>query len=318
MLPRALILFATRTMTRGAWWLNHRGWCLEHFELERFIMKVLNRNYWPILVLSGAACFASAQAADAVYQRTANDGAIELSNIAEVDGGQVAVTVDSAPSDAAKPGAATTTPAALVRQPVAARGKASAEEDPNATVAEACTERELADALTKEAKEVCEKKKLARAEAPATQGTASNYSAESGGGFSYGASPAASNSGSGSSTTAGGGSNTGTGSGTTTGSGTGTGSGSGTGTTAGTGTGTGSGTPTASVVTPRTDTGGTTPANPAPTVTADSTLATNLQQYRQLMLQEAAAANINDNHAVSRRYLMTNRSTYQAAIGVTP
>jgi hypothetical protein len=187
-------------------------------------------------------------------------------------------------------------------------------------VAEACTERELADALTKEAKEVCEKKKLARAEAPATQGMASNYSAESVGGFSYGASPVASNSGSGSSTSTGGGSSTGTGTGTTSGggSGTGTGGSSGTGTTAGTGTGTGSGTPTASVVTPRTDTGAGTPATAAPTVTADSGLASNLQQYRQLMLQEAAAANINDNHAVSRRYLMTNRGSYQAAIGVTP
>jgi hypothetical protein len=304
--------------TRADWWPSRRGWFPDHFELERFIMNVLHKISWHLVALSGVVCFASAQAADAVYQRTANDGAIELSNIAEVDAGQVAVTVDSAAHEGAKPGAAATAPAPLARQTAPVRGKASAEEDPNATVAEACTERELADALTKEAKEVCEKKKLARAEAPATQGTASNYSAESGGGFSYGASPAASNSGSGGSTTAGGGSNTGTGTGTTTGSGTGTGSGSGTGTTAGTGTGTGSGTPTASVVTPRTDTGGTTPANPAPTVTADSTLATNLQQYRQLMLQEAAAANINDNHAVSRRYLMTNRSTYQAAIGVTP
>jgi hypothetical protein len=284
-------------------------------------MKVLHKISWHLLALSGVVCFAPAQAADAVYQRTANDGAIELSNIAEADAGQVAVTVDNTPQSGAKPGAATTGPASQARQTAPARGKASAEEDPNATVAEACTERELADALTKEAKEACEKKKLARAEA-ATPGTstASNYSAESGGGFSYGASPVASNSGSGGSTSTGGGSNTGTGTGTTSGggSGTGTGSSSGTGTTAGTGTGTGSGTPTASVVTPRTDTGTGTPATAAPTVTANSGLASNLQNYRQMMVNEAAAANINDNHAVSRRYLMTNRGSYQTAIGVTP
>jgi hypothetical protein len=54
------------------------------------------------------------------------------------------------------------------------------------------------------------------------------------------------------------------------------------------------------------------------TRTLDSTLAANSQQHRQLMLQEAAAADINDNHAVSGRDLMTNRSTDQAAIGFGP
>jgi hypothetical protein len=279
-------------------------------------MKVLHKISWHLVAFSGVFCFASSQAADAVYQRTANDGAIELSNIAEVDAGQVTVTVDNTPQSGAKPGAAATGPATQARQTAPARNKASAEEDATTVLAEACTERELADALTKEAKEACEKKKLARAEAAtpgvgASQNTASSYSTESTGGLSYGVGPAAGNSGSGSNTTAGSGSGTGTG--TTAGSGAGTG----TGTTAGTGTGTGNGIPTASVVTPRTDTGSGTPASAAPTVTADSALASNLQQYRQLMLQEAAAANINDNHAVSRRYLMTNRTTYQAAIGVT-
>ena len=74
-------------------------------------------------------------------------------------------------------------------------------------------------------------------------------------------------------------------------------------------TGTGSVQPT---VTARPDTLGTIPAS-APVVTSDSSLAASLQQYRDLMLQQAAA-NINSNPAISRRYLMVDRNTYVSNI----
>jgi hypothetical protein len=48
----------------------------------------------------------------------------------------------------------------------------------------------------------------------------------------------------------------------------------------------------------------------------DPALATQLQQYRALMLQQAnPATGMPGNPAKSRRYLMMDRATYQATIG---
>ncbi len=282
-------------------------------------MKVTLRISLCLIAVSGICMMTGVHAADAVYLRANDAGVIELSNVEEVDNGQVPVAVDTAPG--ARPvNAAPAGPLTKQAAPTGTKTGPATEEDASASAAEGCTEREPADGQTKEA---CDKKKLARASAGSSGSSqienSSNYSGGSMGNVYYGTAPVAST-GTGSSTTTGSDTTTGTtpgngastvGTGSSGGSGTdaGTGTTTGASTTAGSGTTTGSGTKVGTGTTNGTGTA-------AGTGTVDAALATTLQQYRDLMLQQAAAANINDNHAVSRRYLMTNRSTYQAAIGV--
>jgi hypothetical protein len=242
-------------------------------------MKISYQSFAPLIALAAALCLASAQAAEKVYQRTDNDEAIELSNIDDADPDQMVVTE----AGTAASGAA-----------------AQTAENPRTGSADGRSVREAADTRSNENSD---KKPESRSASGAGFLNSMDGSASAGasmGSFNYGA-------------TSGGNGSASSG-----------GSSAGTGSAAGTGTGAGStGAPGASpttgtavagaTVTPRPDTASPTAA-PAPSVTPDSALAANLQQYRDLMIQEAAAANINNNQAVSRRYLAVDRSTYMSII----
>jgi hypothetical protein len=232
-------------------------------------------------------------AADAVYQRATSSGGIELSNISD-DAAQAPVAVESA--QRAQPAAAVPAQVAANPEPakraVAKRPKpkktATDQADPNADP-NAEDQEQSSDATDANA-DPADPKNAAASSAAGSSAVGTN----AGFGFSSGYS-------SGGAYSAGGGSAGAQGAGTTS-----------------VATDSGAGNTAASrvpvTVAPRPDTTGGTAA--APPVSNAETAA--LSQYRALMLQQANAVGntlSGTNPAISRRYLMVDRNTYQARIG---
>jgi hypothetical protein len=289
-------------------------------------MKVTLKISLCVIALSGAYFMTSAQAADAVYQRANQAGVIELSNIDEANADQVPVSVDLAPK------AATSTTSSAQMAPVPTSTRSSATRTTKQTradgeVDETCLERDVADRAQ------CELD-AKTGERSASTGSATteprSTSIPSGSGWNVGTSIGNLTYGTGANETATGGTSNPTNSaggstannppgasgGTTAGAGTSDTSGGagGTGAVAGTVVAGGSGSSTGiTPVVPKTPV---TPVTPGATV--DSGLASVLQQYRQLMVQEAATSITNGNPATSRRYLMMDRNTYMNGTGVGP
>lgn len=246
------------------------------------------------LVWAATLCL-PAQAADAVFQRQSASETIELSNLEEAGSGQ-AVLIEGAPHTAAAPSAPLARPqahasnATLRGKRLNAKGQAGTEAAADAE-SDASTEDSPAEERALASDEQTDPSALA---SPQNQGagtdkTASGASPMTGGGAGFSAPYNQ-----GANSTAGGGSGSSgiAGSG---GAGTGT---PGTGTTGTTASSGGSGSSAGTGAAPL------------------SGLQAMLSQYRDLMVQEASAANyMNSNPAISRRYLAVNRTTYQARMG---
>jgi hypothetical protein len=286
-------------------------------------MKISLKISCCLIALSGAYFMTSALAADAVYQRASEAGVIELSNIDEANADQVPVAVDMVP----KAAASTTSSgqmAPVPSSPSSSATRTAKQTRADGQVDETCLERDVADRTQ------CELD-AKTAERSASTGPATteprSTSIPSGSAWNIGTSIGNQNYGTSANETATGGSSnptnsasgstanntSGTSSGGTAGAGTGdtTGGGGSTGSTTGTVVAGGSGLPAVTPpVVPKT------PVTPGATV--DSGLASVLQQYRQLMVQEAATSIANGNPATSRRYLMMDRNTYMNGTGVGP
>ncbi len=294
-------------------------------------MKVTLKVSLCLIALSSACFMTSAQAADAVYQRANEAGVIELSNIDEANADQAPVAVDLAPKAAASTTSSGQT-ATVPSSPRSSATRTAKQTRVDGEVDETCLERDVADRTQ------CELD-AKTGERSASTGSATteprSTSVPSGSAWNIGTSIGNQNYGTSANETATGGSSTPTNSaagsaanntpgasgGATAGAGTsdtsGGGGGAGTGAAAGTVVAGGSGSSTAiPPVVPKTPV---TPVTPVPPgATADSGLASILQQYRQLMVQEAATSITNGNPATSRRYLMMDRNTYMNGTGVGP
>jgi hypothetical protein len=264
-------------------------------------MKTFQRATCVLILLSAGSACVSAVAADTVYQRPGNTQSIELSNIDDVDAAQVPLVVDNKPARAATlAGAAQASP---VDTPMPLRSKRSALARAQGKGTTAGEEEELADSSQPETTAVGAKDNVPAASAvdlppEVNDNNGSSSMAYGGPGFAIGPSGATTSN------------PVSTGSTGTTGSSSSTGSTASTGSTVPATPSTQPGNTTAtSTPKPRGDTGGSSTGSTAG-------LSTALQQYRQLMLQDATDPSLLlGNPATSRRYVMVDRTTYQSRIG---
>jgi hypothetical protein len=264
-------------------------------------MNRLSKFLGPMVLLTGvlgAGNVASAAPAGAtVFQRTENTQSIELSNIEDEGSPSVTVAVEAKmPINGAK---------AVVQSPIKTPAQAT---PPKVTKKKSAT-----DGVDDEEVAEGEEPETRQGRADASRSGDKERSENSfvgvstfGGGFGGATGTAGApttSTGAGTSvvttgTSSGGGSTTSAGAGTGVAAGTAAGASAGAGSSAGSGASSGSGG------------GGTGPVAP---VTASS-LDTKLVQYRDLMLQEVANAQVT-NPAIARRYQMTDKTTYQSRAG---
>jgi hypothetical protein len=260
-------------------------------------MKYLKQFAGKMLVLTSTLGLGAALAAPpsaAVFQRTTNTESVELSNIDETDTAQVPVSTSPAAQSGA--GAAEAKSLAAARNP-GTPAKVAKKVKKKIRLADGTEEEVLVDAD----EDGTEQADAATGGSDARTASGARNNSESmgmGGNGGYSAAAGSSGGGYASGGYAGSGSQ-GTGTNTASGGGSG-GSSSGTGTnTAASGSG---------------STGGgsaTVPALPAPT----SSLETKLETYRNLMLNDVTHAQVS-NPAITRRYQMMNRTTYQSLMGL--
>jgi hypothetical protein len=242
-------------------------------------MNTLNRKICCLVLLAAGSALAPVFAADTVYQRSGNTQSIELSNIDDADAAQVPLVVDSKPARASIPVAKQAIVDAVPKPQRSKRGALARTEE---TPANSLEEEELAESspIEKLAENVKDKVNALPEVAEPTLGNDNSGSSNT----SYASA------------------------GTTVGQSISTTADSTPPTTAAPAT-TPTTAPSPTTTNPRTDTAGSSAVSTAG-------LSTSLQQYRQLMLQDAADPNLLlGNPSLSRRYLMVDRNTYQTRVG---